>query len=180
MPALRNPRHEAMALALAAGKAIIEAYTAAGYTARSNSSASQIAARSDVKARVQEIVVQQHQREVKSNERAIERAAIDKDWIVQRGKYIVELGIRGGRPIVGKDGKPTGEFEGKPNLNAAVKALALLAQMGGYLVQRHEMGGPGAFSRLTEDELDNELLLVGEAIGIAPAEIQKAIAGRAE
>jgi hypothetical protein len=169
-----------MALLLAAGKTVLVAYTEAGYAARSSSSASQIAGRPDIRARVQEVLAAQHQREVKSNERAIERAAIDKDWIVQRGKYIVELGIRGGRPIMGKDGKPTGEFEGKPNLNAAVKALALLAQMGGYLVNRHEVGQPGAFSRLTEEELDNELMLVGEAIGIAPAEIQKAIAGRSE
>jgi hypothetical protein len=169
-----------MALLLAAGKQIMEAYKAAGYTGNTSASAAAVSGRPDVKARVQEVLAQQHQREVKSNERAIERAAIDKDWIVQRGKYIVELGIRGGRPIMGKDGKPTGEFEGKPNLNAAVKALALLAQMGGYLVNRHEVGQPGAFSRLTEEELDNELMLVGEAIGIAPAEIQKAIAGRSE
>jgi hypothetical protein len=134
--------------------------------------------RPDIRARVQEVMAFQHRKEVQSNERAIDAAAIDKGWVVQRARYIVELGIRGGSPILGKDGQPTGAFSGKPNLNAAVKSLALLAQMGGFIVQRHELGQPGDFSRLTDEELDAKMIEVGEAIGISGPALQKAIAGR--
>jgi hypothetical protein len=178
VPALRNARHEAMAFGLAVGKAIWEAYVAAGFSGKAHSAASSVAKRPDVQKRVQELVAARHEKELKSNERAIDQATIDKSWVVQRAKYIVELGIRGGAPILGKDGKPTGAFSGKPNLNAAVKSLALLASMGGYLVQRHEFGQPGDFSRLTDEELDAKMIEVGEAIGISGPALQKAIAGR--
>jgi len=167
-----------MALALAIGKGLWEAYQSAGFQGKAHSAASSVAKRPDMKARVQELIALQHRKEVQSNERAIEQATIDKSWVVQRAKYIVELGIRGGAPRLGKDGKPTGEFSGKPNLNAAVKSLALLASMGGFIVQRHELGQPGDFSRLTDEELDAKMIEVGEAIGISGPALQKAIAGR--
>jgi hypothetical protein len=167
-----------MALALAIGKSLWEAYQAAGYSGTAHSAASSVGNRPDVQARMQEVIATKHRKEVQSNERAIDQAAIDKGWVVQRARYIVELGIRGGSPILGKDGKPTGAFSGKPNLNAAVKSLALLAQMGGFIVQRHELGQPGDFSRLTDEELDAKIIEVGEAIGISGPALQKAIAGR--
>jgi len=167
-----------MAFALSIGKGIMEAYLAAGYSGKTSGAASIPANRPDVQKRVQELIATQHRKEVQSNERAIEQASIDKGWVVQRAKYIVELGIRGGAPLLGKDGKPTGAFSGKPNLNAAVKSLALLASMGGFIVQRHELGQPGDFSRLTDEELDAKMIEVGEAIGISGPALQKAIAGR--
>lgn len=167
-----------MALGLAAGLAQMAAYVAAGFKGKTKGSANAVAVRPEVRARVQEILATQHRKEVQSSERAIEQAAIDKGWVVQRAKYIVELGIRGGAPLLGKDGKPTGEFSGKPNLNAAVKSLALLAQMGGFIVQRHELGQPGDYSRLTDEALDAKMIEVGEAIGISGPALQKAIAGR--
>lgn len=167
-----------MALGLAAGKQVMEAYKTAGYSGNTSASASVAANRPDVKKRVQELLATQHRKEIQSNERAIDAAAIDKGWIVQRARYIVELGIRGGAPLLDKAGKPTGAFSGKPNLNAAVKALTLLSSMGGYLVQRHEFGAPGDFSRLTDEELDAKMIEVGEAIGISGPALQKAIAGR--
>jgi len=167
-----------MALHLAAGKSIWDSYILVGYTGKVHSASTSVAKRPDVQKRVQELLATQHRKEVQSNERAIEQASIDKGWVVQRAKYIVELGIRGGAPLLGKDGKPTGQFSGKPNLNAAVKSLALLASMGGFIVQRHELGQPGDFSRLTDEELDAKMIEVGEAIGISGPALQKAIAGR--
>jgi len=167
-----------MAFGLAAGKAIWAAYVAAGFNGKAHSAASVVAKRPDVQKRMQELIAAEHRKEVQSSERAIEQASIDKGWVVQRAKYIVELGIRGGAPLLGKDGKPTGAFSGKPNLNAAVKSLALLASMGGFIIQRHELGQPGDFSRLTDEELDAKMIEVGEAIGISGPALQKAIAGR--
>lgn len=167
-----------MALGLAAGLAQMAAYAAAGFKGKTKGAASAVAVRPEVKSRVQELLATQHRKEVQSSERAIEQAAIDKGWIVQRAKYIVELGIRGGAPLLGKDGKPTGEFSGKPNLSAAVRSLELLTAMGGYVVHRHELGQPGDFSRLTDEELDAKMIEVGEAIGISGPVLQKVIAGR--
>ena len=167
-----------MAAALATGKSVWDSYILVGFKGKVHSAASSVAKRADIKARVVELQATQHRKEIQSSERAIEQAAIDKGWVVQRAKYIVELGIRGGAPIMGRDGKPTGEFSGKPNLNAAVKSLALLASMGGFVVHRHEVGQPGEWGRLTEEELDAKLIEVGEAIGIEGPALQKAIAGR--
>lgn len=174
MPALKNTRHEAMANALAIGTPQGEAYRKAGFTGQSNSVAAQMANRADIKARVQEIIATQYQREARSNERAIERASIDKEWIVARAKYIVEFGIRG-RPLLDDKGHDTGKFAVKPNLDAAGKSLTLLARMGGYLIERIEHGAPGDFARLTDEELDLKLIEVGEAIGISGPELQRVI-----
>lgn len=174
MPALKNTRYEAMAHALAAGKQQVEAYAIAGFRGTARSAPTQIANRPEVKARVQEIIATEHQREVRSNERAIERAAIDKEWIVSRAKYIVEFGIRG-RPLLDDKGNDTGKYAVKPNLDAAGKSLTLLARMGGYLIERIEHGAPGDFARLTDEELDLKLIEVGEAIGISGPELQRVI-----
>lgn len=179
MPALKNTRHEAMANALAIGTPQGEAYRKAGFTGQSNSVAAQMANRADIKARVQEIIATQYQREARSNERAIERAAIDKEWIVARAKYIVEFGIRG-RPLLDAEGKDTGRYTVRPNLEAATKSLTLLARMGGYLVERIEHGAPGDFARLTDAELDLKLIEVGQAIGLPQQAIQKVLTGSVE
>jgi hypothetical protein len=52
--------------------------------------------------------------------------------------------------------------------------------MGGYLIDKVEIGQPGDFARLTDEDLEKELILVGESIGIAGDQIQKAIAGSAK
>lgn len=174
MPALKNTRYEAMAHALAAGKQQVEAYAIAGFRGTARSAPTQIANRPEVKARVQEIIATEHQREVRSNERAIERAAIDKEWIVSRAKYIVEFGIRG-RPLLDDKGNDTGKYAVKPNLDAAGKSLTLLARMGGYLIERIEHGAPGDFARLTDEELNLKLIEAGEAIGISGPELQRVI-----
>lgn len=179
MPALRDNRHEAMAHGLAAGKLQLAAYKDAGFTGNTTASATKVANRPDVKARVQEIIATQHKKEIRSNERAIEKAAIDKGHIVSRLMYAAELGLRG-KPLLDGDGRDTGRWSLKPDIKGAVGALRTLSQMGGFLIERHEIGAPGDFARLTDDELDLKLIEVGEAIGISGPELQRALAGPKE
>ena len=42
-----------------------------------------------------------------------------------------------------------------------LKALELLAKHHGLLVERHEVGGPGDFVKLTDDEIDAEIMALG-------------------
>ena len=42
-----------------------------------------------------------------------------------------------------------------------LKALELLAKHHGLLVERHEVGGPGDFVKLTDDEIDTEIMALG-------------------
>ena len=43
-----------------------------------------------------------------------------------------------------------------------LKALELLAKHHALLVERHEVGGPGDFAPLTDDEIDAEIMALGE------------------
>lgn len=163
-----------MATGLAAGKRQIDAYKAAGFTGDTTASSTKVANRADVKARVQEIIATQHRKEIQSNERAVERASIDKGYVVERLKYAAELGLRG-KPILDDKGNDTGKWSLKPDLRAATGALTTLARMGGWMVERHEIGKPGDFSRMSDAELDLVVIEAGEKIGISAAEIQKAL-----
>lgn len=164
-----------MASGLAAGKTQMQAYRDAGFTGKAVQSAADVAARPELKTRVNEIIATQHRQEIRSSERAIEKAAIDKAWVVSRAQYIVEFGIRG-QPIMDDQGKATGRYAVKPNLGAATASLELLARMGGFLVEKVEIGGPGDFARMADEELNNELLEIGMRIGLPKAELLK-IAG---
>ena len=42
-----------------------------------------------------------------------------------------------------------------------LKALELLAKHHGLLVERHEVGKPGDFVKLTDDEIDDEIMALG-------------------
>ena len=46
-----------------------------------------------------------------------------------------------------------------------VRALETLAKHHGLLVERREIGLPGAFSKLTDDEIDSEILALAERRG---------------
>jgi hypothetical protein len=133
-----------------------------------------------VLVRKAELIRDRHEVERRAIDQAIDKAAITKEWIVTRAKYITDRAIRGTKPIYGEGGlvtswQPTGRDDGN-----AINALRLLAQMGGYLIDKVEIGQPGDFARLTDEDLEKELILVGESIGIAGDQIQKAIAGSAK
>lgn len=165
-----------MARNLATGMTQLKAYADAGFAGKTKGAASAVATTPMMQARVQEIIATQHTKEIRSNERAIENAAIDKGWIVTRAKYIVDRAVRGTKPVYGEGGAITGWMPRSGDETAAIKGLTLLAHMGGYMVTQVEVGAPGDFARMSDDELNKELILVGESIGLSGPALQKALA----
>jgi hypothetical protein len=171
---------EALAQGLFAGKTQLQAYRDAGYKGTTNAAATKAVHQPEVQMRLAELVRERHEAARKVNERALEQESITKEWIVKRAKFITDRAIRGTKPTYDKDGEVTGwQPTGRDDGNA-INALRLLAQMGGFLIDKVEIGQPGDFARLSDDELTKELLLVGESIGIDTKQIQKAITGSAE
>lgn len=180
MSQLKSPKQEALAQGLFAGKTQLVAYKEAGYTGASTAAATKASQHPEVKMRVAELVRERHEAQRQVNERALEQEKVDKGWIIRRAKFIADRGIRGTKPIYDDKGaaigwQPTARDDGN-----AINALKLLAHMGGYLIDKVEVGQPGDFARLTDDELTKELLLVGESIGLDPRQVQKAITGESK
>jgi hypothetical protein len=171
MPALRDPRWEKACQLRANGADFRVAYEGAGFGGKAPN-ATRFFKRDDVRARVMEIQDEGFQKERKVAEIATKKAGLDESWIIERAKYVVELALRG-NPIRGPDGHPTGQFDGKTNLRAATDALRLCADFKGMRIQRHEIGGPGDFARMTDDELDGALFQTAQALGLP----EDAIAG---
>ncbi|RXG95824.1 hypothetical protein [Bradyrhizobium vignae] len=89
--------------------------------------------------------------------------------------HVVDLSIRG-LPKFDSNGVPTGLY--KPDLKAAISGIRLAAHIGGLLVQKLEVGGPGVFEQMTDAELGGALLGECRALGLSErslAELRKAI-----
>lgn len=164
MPQLTDPRWEKACQLRADGGDIRASYEGAGYTGKP-SVATKFFQRDDIRRRIAEIQDDHFQGQRKATEMAVKKASLDEAWIIERAKYVVELAIRG-LPIMDEEGRPTGRFDGKPNLRAAVDGLRLCSDFKGMRIQRMELGGPGDFARMSDEELDSALIEQGKALGI--------------
>lgn len=171
MPQLTDPRWEKACQLRAVGGEIRTSYEGAGFTGKP-SVATRFFKRDDIRARVAEIQDDHFQGQRRVADVAVKKAGLEESWIIERAKYVVELAIRG-NPILGEDGRPTGKFDGKSNLRAATDALRLCSDFKGMRIQRVELGGPGDFARLSDDELTDELAKQAKALGLP----DEAIAG---
>ena len=169
MPALRKPGHEIVAQALAAGKSQADAYRAGGDVYQP-ANAHRLCTSPAVAARVSEIAADRYEDERKTREIAANEAGLDEAWVLKRLKYLTDISLQG-RPIK-NNGVPTGEHT-KPDGPTAVKCLTLAARIMGMLVNHHEIGDPGAFSRMSDDELDACLRAEGRALGLPEDAIEK-------
>jgi len=155
MPALPNAKHERFVLELLAGKSQSEAYLAAGYSAKSVAVASAAATRllkdPTIAARLEELQAA-----------AAAKAALSKSWVLEKLRENVERAMQA-TPVLDRDGKPTGEYVYQGSV--ANRALELIGKEQGMFIDRKEIGEPGDFKRLSDDELDAEI-----------AELQKAVA----
>jgi len=174
MPALPKASYERLAQALAAGNTQREAYLAAGYSYKP-ANAHRLCTSPAIAARVTEIAAQRYEDERKTREIAANEAGLDEAWVLKRLKYLTDISLQG-RPIK-KNGVPTGERT-KPDGPTAVKCLTLAAKIKGMLVHRHEVGDPGEFARMTDDELDACLRAQGRALGLPEDAIKKMLSPR--
>lgn len=147
MPALDNAQHELFAQQIAKGSSQRDAYKAAGYKVKSDAAADANASRllstDKVSARVREL-------QEFISERTVEKSAVSKAWVIAKLVENVERAMQG-EAVLDAQGTPTGEW--KYNGNVANRALELIGKEQGMFVDRKEVGSPGDFDQMSEDEL---------------------------
>jgi phage terminase small subunit len=124
MPILSNPKHEKFARALVKGMSQLDAATEAGYGA-SKTYASNLTRRPQIVARVQELQM-----------RGAERAAVTIESLILEAGEIQRRAMEDGQ------------------YSAATAALTAKAKLAGKWVEKSEVGKPGDFDRMTEEELE--------------------------
>jgi len=179
MPALKNARQENLAHLLSTGRSQLSACQEVGYRIKDGdtATASRYSNHPDVLVRKAEIIRERHEAERAKTDKALADATIDKGYIVSRLKYLADRSIRGTKPVYDDKGNITGWLPTHSDGPTAHSCLKTLAQMGGYLIEKVEVGQPGDFARLTDEQLVEQMVLVGESIGLDPEQVQKAIAG---
>ena len=123
MPPLPNARRELFAQQVAQGTSKTEAYAIAGYS-RDDGNASRLTGNHRVKQRIAEI-----------QQRAVERVQMTVGDLVDRADELRQLAIEHKQISAGV---------------AAVKELGILT---GLRIDRREVGSPGDFERMSDDEL---------------------------
>jgi hypothetical protein len=174
MPALTNAKYEKACQERAKGTGVAASYEAGGFSGNP-ATATKFFKRHDIASRVTEIIADKYEDQRKAREIATKEAGIDEAWIVKRLKYLADISLQG-RPIKDAQGNVTGMT--KPDGPTAIKCLTLAAQMRGLLIQKHEIGAPGDFARMSDEELDSALLEQARGLGLPEPAVMKLIADR--
>lgn len=173
MPPLPKPHWEQAALARAGGDSLKNAYLAGKFT-YSAAAATTFFKKPHIAARVEEIRAERREADARSRQIATEEAGVDLAWIERHFKYVA-VGAMRGDPVRDATGKmkrdpETGAVIYRPDRKAAVDALNSLGRMKGAFIDRSEIGRPGDFSRLTDEEFDAKLIEAARDVGLpAPA-----------
>ena len=131
MPVLTNHRHERFTQLLAAapkGMTVTDAYEKAGYR-RNDGNASTLARHPQVQGRLKEIKGELAEKAVVTAESLMKEAEEVRVRAMERGQ-----------------------------LNAAVAAIKEKGVLSGKRVERSEVGGPGQFDHLSDEELRAEIV----------------------
>lgn len=141
MPVLRNPKHELFAQAVAKGVSGTLAYQQAGYDVADNvacASGARLLAKVNVRSRVEEL-------KERIAERVVARAAMSK------------LEIIAALEDNATEARASGQH------GPANRAYELVGRERGMFVERKEIGAPGDFANLTDEEIEREYrALTGE------------------
>jgi hypothetical protein len=174
MPALKNPKWELCALAMAGGAQTQKEAMRAGGLKYDGASASRLFNRPEMKARIAEIQQERDRTERQIAAQSVQEAAIDRAWVIRHLKHNALAAMRG-HPLYTRDGdylrdKFGNQRYGKPDHNSAAISLKLIGTDLGMFVNRTELGTPGDFARMSDNELKNELRSLVEQIGL-PADV---------
>lgn len=194
MPILNNPRHERFCQEMAKGKTADEAYVLAGYVSN-RANAGKLRRQEHIRTRIDELLERRDAIEVASTAKALEKLAITKESVLGELAKIGFANMAD-YMTVGPDGAPTLNFKDLTREQAAalieitveefrdgrtdarevrrVKfkladkkgALVDLGKHLGLFIERHEIGDPGEFARMTDDELNNTLGKFARAAGL--------------
>ena len=171
MPALKNPRHEIAALAMADGSTQREAVLAAKMK-YDPAGASRLFKRPEVQERIAEISAERIRTERQIAQQSVSEAAIDRAWVIRHLKHNALAAMRG-HPLYDRGGNILKDAQGsprytKPDHTAAAKSLELIGRDLGMFIQRTEIGGVGDFARMSDTELQQEPRGPVEAMGLPP------------
>lgn len=148
MGVLRNAKHEHFAQLVSKGETPPRAYVIAGYSEHGAAqSANRLLKDAEVCSRIAQL---REAVEKPSRERAIEKAAVDKAWVLSQLVENVNMGKQA-EPVRDNEGNETGEY--KQNLAAANKALELIGKELGMFIERKEVR-TGALDALPTSELE--------------------------
>lgn len=180
MAPLLNPKWEVACQTMATGGVSqAEAYMATGAKKKNKGTAARFFNRPEIAARVQEIIADRHATERLVAQRAAAEAEVDRAFVM-RGLRNNALLAQRGHPLYDRQGNRLRDAEGnyrygKPDLMAATRSYELLGREIGMFIARHEVGGPGDFARLTEDELNGQIVETLRAFGVPDQLAQKLI-----
>ena len=127
MPKLANDRQELFCQALAEGKTADEAYVFAGYK-ENRKNASRLKTKEDVRARIAEI-----------QGRSAARAEVTVLSLIAEAEEVRVKAIK------------------ENQLSAAIAAIKEKGILSGKRIERGELGKPGDYDRLTDDELNDRI-----------------------
>ena len=146
MAPLRNAKHEHFAQLIVNGKTPPVAYVTAGYSeAGAQQSAGRLLRDALVCSRIAHL---RASIEAPARERAVEKAALDKTWVLTQLIENVKM-AKAAEPVRDAEGNATGEY--RQNLPAANKALELLGKELGMFIDRKEIR-TGPLDGLPADE----------------------------
>lgn len=172
MPLLPDPKHEKIVQAFVKNPDQLAAYTSVGFKPNAPV-ASRFFARPEIKARIAEVRALRsklaEEREIESSAEAARKLGITKVKILQMLLFNAEACLRGA-PILDGKGNPTGKYTGIPtNPAAGNQALKLLGmESHNMFIEKVEVGGPGDFARLTDEELAARAEADAAALGLSP------------
>lgn len=194
MPVLQKAKDERFAQESAQGKSNDEAYVLAGF--KSNRAAAwRKRQQGDIKQRIEELLDRRHSIDEQATERAIQKLAISKETVLGELAKIGFANMQD-YMTVGPDGSPTLNFKDLTRDQAAAlvevtveefrdgrtdsrevrrvkfkladkrSALVDLGKHLGLFIERVEVGDPGAWARMTDTELDQDLIDQAGKLGI--------------
>jgi phage terminase small subunit len=194
VPALKNERQERFCQEVVNGKSPENAHAVAGY-ARNRSNAHILRRKKHIQERISELFEKREAIETTATAKAIEKLAITKEAILAELAKIAFANMQDYMKV-GPDGAPTLNFKDLTRDQAAalveitveefrdgrtdarevrrVKfklgdkkgALVDLGKHFGMFIERHEVGEPGEFARMSDAELSQALLEQAEKLEI--------------
>jgi phage terminase small subunit len=146
MPVLKNAKQERFCQELTKGRSASEAYVLAGYS-KNDGNAIRLKGNEKVRARVKEL-------QERMAEKVVEKTALSKEWVLEKLQENLERALQQ-RRARNDEGEEIGDFTYQGNV--ANRALELIGKEMGMFVDRKEVGKPGDFAGMTDDELNNRI-----------------------
>lgn len=169
---LVNAKHEHFAQLVSNGESAKGAYILAGYADKgAEQNSSRLMRKDEVLSRIEYLRRQKEQLHQETVKKAVEESGLTKEWIIEQLIENVHI-AKAAEPVLDNEGNPIGEY--KTNLAAANKALELLGKEVGMFIDRKEVGQPGDFNKLPDDELDRSIEEANRAIESARAKAKTA------